>query len=301
MFRRDPKLLILTYHRVPAAPDPLFPEQVCAATFGKQMSLLARFFNVLPLASAVRALHDGDLPRRAVCITFDDGYRDNCDVALPLLNEHGFAATFFVASGYLGSGRMWNDTMIETIRIADDLDLSDLGMGRTITRTAEEKRNTIDAVLTRLKHLPTHDRDQLVGKLCSDFAADLPDDLMMSDGNVRQLAESGMEVGGHTVTHSILSRITLDEAKNEIQHNKLDLERLTGQRVSSFAYPNGRPREDYTDAHVELLRQCGFELAVTTAPGPVSQSSDIMQLSRIPVWSQSGWKFPLRLFVEAGK
>lgn len=111
-------LSILVYHRVLPQADPLFPSIVDAERFSLQLELLRRCFNVLPLPEALARLRNGSLPPRAACITFDDGYADNEAVALPLLRQHGLHATFFIASGFLDGGRMWNDTVIEAVRLS---------------------------------------------------------------------------------------------------------------------------------------------------------------------------------------
>ena len=103
-------------------------------------------FNVIPLLDAVRHSAAGTLPPRAACITFDDGYADNAEVALPILQRHKLHATFFVATGFLNGGRMWNDTIIELVRRAPDgvLDFSAFGLGvpsARIDRAAPARRS----------------------------------------------------------------------------------------------------------------------------------------------------------------
>jgi len=107
------RLLIINYHRVLGEPDALRENEVTATDFAMQLGVLARFFKFLPLARAVVALRDGTLPRRAVAITFDDGYADNVTVALPVLLRLGVPATFFITVGFLDGGRMWNDAITD--------------------------------------------------------------------------------------------------------------------------------------------------------------------------------------------
>jgi peptidoglycan/xylan/chitin deacetylase (PgdA/CDA1 family) len=111
-------LSILIYHRVVPEPDPLLPDLVCSEEFDRQLGVLSRWFTVLPLSEAVARLQAGRLPARAACVTFDDGYADNYEVALPLLAARGISATFFVATSFLEGGRMWNDDVIDTARLA---------------------------------------------------------------------------------------------------------------------------------------------------------------------------------------
>ena len=114
------RLSILIYHRVLQSPDPLRPGEPIVDEFRQRMNLLRRYFNPLPLVEAIDRLQAGELPERAVCVTFDDGYADNESVALPILKKSGIPATVFVATGFLNGGQMWNDTVIESIRTCDE-------------------------------------------------------------------------------------------------------------------------------------------------------------------------------------
>ena len=99
-----PRLSTLIFHRVPKHRDALFPNEVDAERFEQMMSLVARAFRVLPLAEAAECLLNRDLPQRALCITFDDGYADNHDIALPILRRLGLHATFYIATGFIDGG-----------------------------------------------------------------------------------------------------------------------------------------------------------------------------------------------------
>ena len=94
------RLSILIFHRVLPRPDPLFPDEIDAAQFDRLMALVAGGYNVLSLGRALPLLATSQLPPRALVITFDDGYADNAEIALPILRRHGLVATFFVASGF---------------------------------------------------------------------------------------------------------------------------------------------------------------------------------------------------------
>src|SRR6185312_13216790 len=121
---------ILMFHRVLPQKDPLLASEPDAATFSALMELVTSHFNVLRLSDAMARLRARKLPPRAVCITFDDGYANNHAVALPILRARQVPATVFVASGFLDGGRMFNDTIIESLRRAPaSLDLRDIGLG----------------------------------------------------------------------------------------------------------------------------------------------------------------------------
>lgn len=290
-------LSILIFHRVFPATDPLFPEVPDANCFAEILAWLKRSFNVLPLAHAVKALKAGRLPARAAAITFDDGYEDNYSVALPLLQQHALNATFFVSTGFLDGGRMWNDTVIESVRraAAESIDLSSLGLGAFLLRSPLEKRQAIDSILPRLKYLPLAERLSRVNEVASICAASLPNKLMMSSDQVGRLHAAGMQVGAHTVNHPILASIDSAVAKKEICDGKCRLEEIVKAPVTLFAYPNGQPGRDYTAEHVGIVRDAGFAAAVSTAIGVSRMNADYLQLPRFTPWDRSGTRFSLRL------
>jgi peptidoglycan/xylan/chitin deacetylase (PgdA/CDA1 family) len=302
------RLSILIFHRVLPRTDPLFPDEVDAERFDAICAWLRTWFNVLPLDQACRRLRERTLPARALAITFDDGYADNHDVALPILQRHGLNATFFVATGFLDGGRMWNDTLIEAVRRCpqEQLDLSSLadlgleGLGRLPLLSTADKRAAIDALISACRYRLGGERDAAVAAVARIAAAELPRDLMMTSEQVRSLHRQGMLIGGHTVNHPILARLALEEARQEIRGGKQQLEALTQAPVTLFAYPNGRPSEDFGAEHAALAEELGFDAAVTTAWGVSNHRSDRFQLPRFTPWDRSRWAFGLRLARNVG-
>jgi peptidoglycan/xylan/chitin deacetylase (PgdA/CDA1 family) len=295
------RLSVVVFHRVLPVSDPLFPDAVDAARFDAICGWLADWFHVLPLDLAVQRLKRGTLPARALSITFDDGYADNEEIAAPILRRHGLCATFFVASGHLDGGRMWNDSVVESLRRCScvSLDLSALGvsgLGRIELRSLVERRRSIMQVLAATKYLPPADRKAAVDTLTELAAVRLPDDLMMSSRQVRCLADAGMQIGAHTVSHPILASLDDDAARHEIAQSKLHLECLVGRgAVTLFAYPNGRPGSDFLPRDAELVRCAGFSAAFTTAAGAATVANDEFQLPRFTPWDRSRQRFGARM------
>lgn len=291
------RLSILIYHRVLQERDPLQPDIVDAATFRRQMRWLRRAFRVLPLPLAVEQLRRRRLPSRAACITFDDGYADNYEVALPILRSLGLSATFFIATGFLDGGRMWNDTVIESVRrwggrelVVEGLDLPPLSV-----RTLAERRAAIAKVLPSLKYLEPWHRERVCNRLAEEVGGcDLPRPMMRS-WQVAQLVREGMTVGAHTRTHPILARIGPKQARAEIKGSLQDLEGVVGSPIEVFAYPNGKPCEDYGPEHVQLLREFGVQAAVSTVPGVADPGLDPLQLPRFTPWDRDPARFVGRL------
>ena len=281
------RLSILVFHRVLPTPDPLFPNEIDAQRFDRLMQVVARGFTVMTLGRAVRHLQAGSLPPRAMVITFDDGYADNATVAQPILARHRLEATIFVASGFLDGGRMWNDTIIETIRRSQrpSIDLSEFGLGLMDLSTHAQRRAVIEALLPVVKYQdPGRRAESLRQLLVLAGTPRLPDDLMMTCAQLQDLHRAGIEIGGHTIGHPILTTLSDEAARAEIDGGRQALQSMLGAPVDVFAYPNGGPDRDYDQRHVEMVRGLGFCGAVTTAHGTAGPQADCFQLPRYSPW-----------------
>ncbi len=294
------RLSVLIFHRVLVKADPLFPDEIDAARFDQICSWLKTWFNVLPLDEAVKGLKAGALPTRSACITFDDGYADNCQIALPILQRHGLTATFFIATGFLNGGRMWNDTIIETVRASagSSIDASCAGLGHFRLDAIPQSRQAIDALIAKVKYLGIAERIRVTQEFADTAKVGLPNDLMMSSAEVKTLRQAGMQIGAHTVSHPILARLADDEALQEIQTSQVFLQDLLGERIGLFAYPNGKPGEDYSAQTVNVVRQLDFDAAVSTTWGTTSPGDDLLQIRRFTPWDRSKWRFGLRLLAN---
>ena len=292
------RLSIIALHRVRPQRDPLFPGELDSAAFDRLVAHLARYYRVMPLGEGFEALRSGRLPPRALVVTFDDGYADNAEIALPVLRRHGVRASFFVSTGFLDGGLMWNDFVIESIRLCDRprVDLKPFGLGEAPLGTASELRAAIEALLPLFKYQTLAARQEMLARLhalCGQPG--LPRTLMMRSEQVRQLSAEGMEIGAHTVNHPILACESVQTVAAEVAQSRQALQALTRQPVDVFAFPNGQPGKDYRREHVQVLRECGFRCAVTTAAGIASAADDPLQLPRYTPWDRSPWRWSLRL------
>ncbi|MDT8997937.1 polysaccharide deacetylase family protein [Paucibacter sp. APW11] len=291
---------VLIFHRVHARPDPLFPGEVDAARFDQLCGWLRRWFHVLPLDEAVRLQKQGALPARAAAITFDDGYADNHDVAMPILQRHGISACFFIASGFLDGGCMWNDRVIEAVRRSKlpSLDLRELSeglLGVYPLENIEARRAAIQAIIGKAKYLPVQKRLDLVDAVLRAAGVALPRDLMMSSEQVRLMRRGGMQIGAHTLSHPILAGLDAAAATAEIDGSRQQLQGLLDERIGLFAYPNGKLGSDYSAESVELVRRLGFDAAVSTHPGVFGAKADLFQIPRFTPWESDKLRFGLRL------
>lgn len=291
------RICVISYHRVLEHADPLLAPEPDLATFRWHMALLARCFNVLPLRDALAALDAGRVPPRAVCITFDDGYRSTHDLALPVLREFALPATVFVTSGYVDQGNMWNDRIIESVQALPDghLDLSALDLGAYSLHSLGDRLTTIGQLTERSKYMSPAGRQAVIEHLAALAGPGVSTELMLTSEMLVNLDRHGIEIGAHTVSHPILTSLDDDSARAEIVNGKHALEAILGKPVRLFAYPNGKEGKDFDARHAAMAREAGFDAAFTTAVGAVDRNSLRYQLPRSRPWDQTPLMFGLRL------
>lgn len=294
---RRPGLSILLFHRVLAERDPFRPGDLTASQFDGIVAILARTFAVLPLEEAVTRLEANALPRGALSITFDDGYRDNLDVAAPILAAHGVPATVFVSTGFLDGGWMFNDRVIEACKLtrcasasfpslrAEPLDLS----------TVEARVAAAHAILDNAKYLEFDARLAAVTEFEHRLNVRPARGPMLDEDGIRRLHASGVTIGAHTVDHPILANLDHAAARAQIHQSRERLIDILREPVMQFAYPNGQPGRDYGPAHVAMVKEAGFRCAVSTMPCTARPGMDRYELPRFTPWDKAGWRFAARL------
>ena len=299
--RRRGSVTILTYHRVDevsARPD-LTPSLISATPrdFEAQVALVGRDFDPVSLDDLLAALDGGQpLPRRAVLVTFDDGYRDFAANAWPILRHASVPATLFVATAFTGDPalRFWWDRLWTAVAAADpgtiETPVGPLPVG------SDDARATVARLRTWLKDLD-HDAvlyevDGLVEKLRRDTSGEsaesaVPPPSVLDWDELRQLATDGVTLAPHTRHHPLLDRVALDRAVDEISGSLADLERETGA-ISAvpavLAYPSGAAGA----SAVEAARRAAIRLAMTTERGGNDlRRTDRLRFRRINVGGRS--------------
>jgi len=295
--KEDGRLCILNYHRVLQAADPMLESEPDVQAFRWQMELLADCFNVMPLAEALECLQKERMPPRAVCISFDDGYRSIHDLALPILKEFKLPATVFVTTGYIDGGVMWNDQIINAVQHlpSGQLDLRDIGLGLHYVDSVNDRQMAMNRLTALSKYLRPAVRDDLARKL-RDLVGSIPASApMLTREMISNLVNDGIEIGAHTISHPILTNLDDESARQEIFGSKHHLDSLTGRPTRLFAYPNGKVGVDFDERHVRMAQEAGFSAAFTTASGAATNRHHRFKLPRSRPWDATPARFGLRL------
>lgn len=282
--RRGRTGLILMYHRVNDDNDSFFPA-LDVASFEAQLDHVRATYRVDTLDELARWLRDGPPGPPRVALTIDDGYADTHAIVLPRLRERGLPATLFLATGPPEEGRLlWLDRLRALLKLtpASVLELPTRGLGPWSLGSPAERLAALGRVAGHLKRSGASEVEDVTGELWRRLDGDAigPAPTPLTWEQVRELAAGGMEVGGHTHRHYVLSRLRRDEARQEIA-TSLDLIReRVGRVASSFACPNGTCA-DYTSETLDLLRELGVEWACTTSPGFATHASGPLELPRV--------------------
>lgn len=260
--RRSPRVFM--YHRFSEQPS---ARTICAASFRKQLYEISRRFNVVTLAELYRIWQaEGEPPANTAVITVDDGYGDFATVAWPILKEAGLPATLFVSTRFTdGDFWLWPDKLEYALFSTTEPVLSLQSREWTLENDASRWRcfEELCAWFTRIDDAEKH---QWIDRLYEVLEVALPEQPTEEYAPVpwprlRELADAGIEIGGHTRTHPVLSRLPLHVLDEEIAGCKTEIEAKLGREIHTFCYPNGQP-EDINDAVRDAVRRAGFDCAV---------------------------------------
>lgn len=261
-------VVALAYHRIGSPGAIAYDRGLFSATpqqFEWQVKYLAEHFDVVT-PEQILNLRDGD-SGRYLLITFDDGYRDNYATAFEILRSAGVAATFFISTGFIEDPRLpWWDEIAWMIRSSARSGLpASRWLAEPLVFDEPMRERAVCSVLELFKRLQGEETAALLADLAEATGSGrapraLAADTWMSWDMLREMREAGMCIGGHTVDHPILSRLSPEQQELQIAGCRKHLELKLGQPMRFFSYPRGKL--DSFDEHTRrCLRENGVELA----------------------------------------
>jgi len=287
------KCAILIYHRV-CEPD-TDPQLLCVSpsNFDKQLSYFKKTHTVISLQKAIQHIEKNiAFPKKCVVITFDDGYVDNLQFALPILEKHAIPATIFVTSGLVDNQlEYWWDELERIFLIQTpfkNLELTIAGNQYSwdIKNESDAKKAYTD-LHPKLKHLSEIDRNTIIDNLFA-WAGKSRYDIRethrsLSSSEVKILSQSSViEIGSHTVSHPCLSAETDDNQLQQIVQSKQQLTQLLNKEIKSFSYPFGG-RKDFTSITKQMVIDAGYNCGIANFTNLTNRKSDRFAIPRFLV------------------
>jgi peptidoglycan/xylan/chitin deacetylase (PgdA/CDA1 family) len=287
-------ITVLAYHRILPLPGANYPfdENVISATpeeFDRELRFFRRHLDVISVPELMAGYEDpGRLPTRPAVITFDDGYADNYEIAMPILRQHGLSACFFLSTQLVGTAEVpWWDQVACCMKFArvEAIPSPFGGDDPPYNLDASRKAASIRRFLQQMYRAPWPKAQESIARLREQTGvdprehADRP--LFMSWEAARAMQAAGMELGGHTRTHPIVANLPDREAvRDEIQGCYDDLRDQAGVRPVAFAYPVGS-RSGMSAIAEEEIRRAGFKAAFSYVHSFATLKSPVLKIPRV--------------------
>ena len=284
-------LVVLMLHRLRDEHDP-YPLSLSKASFGKIVGWLRESRCLVDMESGLRQLNSYGSPGISYALTFDDGYHDN----LALLDSNFLdtagqpaPAIIYVATHHVGKEPIWAYQLQHAVQAhtRNRLDLGRLGLGQFDLTHAFDQERLYQQLPPKLKQLAPLQLQAQIDQIIEQLQPQ-PRSMqgeMLGWQDVRQLQESGIQIGAHTRNHVILGRSDAQTAHQEIAGSKADIATATHRIPTHFAYPNGSVA-DFSERDVRMVKDAGFSTAVTTIEGTNRRGADPYRLLRHNVHEQ---------------
>lgn len=299
-------LYSLNFHRIGVGKDTPFDPCVFSCSskeLDEHLAFIKRHFTVITLAELEYLVKHNAVPdKRYMCLTFDDGYIDNYTNALPILKKHNLKASFFIATGLIGSNTVpWWDKIAYLVKRYNPENLTLSGWGIEVI-FKDDNETYIREILSAVKSCK-HSASRQIEELEVKFSHTLgyPDAEFMNWEHLSMLLEAGMEIGAHSHNHDILTKLTDEELFYELSHSKALLEDKLNSSVTAFSYPVGN-KSTYNEKVIEGLRKTGYRIAFNFLPGVnVSPAVTPYDLHRFPIAPNMDEESLKKMFTYTGR
>lgn len=267
--------------------------------FAGQMGLLAREFHPVSLDHVARFVRgEAELPERAVVVTFDDGYTDNCEVAMPILNQTGVPATFYVTVDCVENRRLPWPSRLRFAFYTTSVQAWTHDNGKSWSLDSLENRDgAYLSACDRVAQTSGAVLEKMVSDIEASLHARLPEtsgNLMMTWEQLRTLADRGHTVGSHTMTHPNMAYLGREDVCRELVDSKRCMETRMNTKIQHFSYPCPALSPNWNEQTLRESQQAGYATAVTTSRGLARRNDNPLALKRVlPTKSVDGLRWNL--------
>ncbi|NRB40052.1 MAG: glycosyltransferase [Pseudomonadales bacterium] len=286
---------ILMYHRIV---DDETQSGISKKKFVEQLNKISKSFNVISMDDLFDAYMQGEVPRNSVVLTFDDGYEDFYRNAFPILKEFGMPASLYVPTDFVsGKSWLWPDCIryILNETSKDSLKLEFLEAKELLTGDIDY---AWDLIADYFVTLADNERDRCMILLAKVAEVELPErpvDAYKAASwlQIRELSENRISIGSHSVTHSCMSRLSLEDITREVEGSRREISKYLGVDVDAFCYPYGSPC-DISETVRKAVANAGYRYALAAFPS-VNPLQNIFEINRYAV-SENDEQFDKNLY-----
>lgn len=287
--KKGVNLTILAYHSVKNEKIKYSGLEVSAKNFETQLSLIQKYFDVISMEKALHYLEcDPSQIINKIVVTFDDGYKDNYDVAFSILKEKGISATVFLTTDPIERKTLlWGNLLEQLFATTKISEILVENLGLMDLSTQSNKLIAYKRIKKFLKYKNNEQRIQLfrgiVDKLKEKTVKTTDKRFeMLTLEDISEMSNFGISFENHTNTHPVVSMLNDDEIQDEILQANASIFKWTGRESRVFAYPFGQER-DISEQSKQVLKKLGFSAAFTLFRGTNHSGTDKYELKRIPV------------------
>lgn len=271
------QIFIITHHKVSSMCD-WHLQSLTVSELESQIKYILKTFKIISLEELTMSILDKKpIPRRAVAITFDDGYRDVYTNAFPIFKKYDIPMTIFLTVDPIEKRELfWFDKVSYVIWNTElkNIELDDFCHMKLENR--KDRSVAVTKILYLLKKIPEEQKLFMIEKLIKNSDVYIPqylgDDTVLSWEEIKEMSDFGINFGAHSMTHPILTKITTQHARYEVVQSKKKIEEKLKYQVTSFSYPNGLYK-DINQEIIDIVRDAGFKSAVTQIPCSITLRS----------------------------
>jgi peptidoglycan/xylan/chitin deacetylase (PgdA/CDA1 family) len=293
---------VFLFHRISPDIDPIWPP-ISPVHFEQIVKHLKKNFEIVPLEETILGNYKPGKSKKLCAITFDDGYKDFVEYAMPILQRHQIPASMYVITDCVDSNLppwtyVFNYLLLHTKRLSIEIDSKEIPekLRKNVWRNIDEKIACIKKFSPVLKRISDEEKEHVMSQVQLQITdVESPKGLMMNWDDIRSIKNFGIEIGSHSANHPVLSELPddlrLDHVRHELKRSGEEIQKETGKFPLAISYPFGI----YNNEVKQIAKDVGYKMGLTVLPKPFFYKDDQFEIPRIELYSESFFKSYFRI------
>ncbi len=290
---------VFLFHRVNPHPDPIWPP-ITPGHFERIVKYLKRNFEVVPLEETLLGNYKPTKSKKLCAITFDDGYRDFIEYAMPVINKYKVPTSIYVITDCVDSclppwTYLFNFFLLNTSITSLEVESIEIppSLRKNNWKNLEEKIDLIKQFSPILKTISDEGKEDIMQQMQVQITdVEMPKNLMLNWDEIRLLKNEGVEIGSHSGKHPALSKdFHLDSVRHELERSGKEIKAAIGKFPIAISYPFGI----YNSQVKKIAKEVGYKMGLTVLPKPYTLNDDHFEIPRIELYSEPFYKTRFRM------